>query len=417
MRGHVYKRGETWTAVFDVGEQPRTRCASCDWKRWGVSARSRCPECREPVEVPRERRQRSKGGFPSKAAAEDHLALRLAEIARGAHVMPNDITVGEYLSRWLEVQRSQLEPTTWVNYRRRIARYFEPALGGIPLQALRVQHLNALYAEIKERGGAKGQPLSVATVRRLHAVLHKALNDAAKQDLVAYNVASKATLPKRDIHLDEPNDKRFKAWNADELRAFLALIEGHPLESAFVLAANTGMRRGELAGLIWEDVDLDGRQLYVRHALGYVNKRAYLKAPKTNRPRTISIDAGTVAVLRARRRAQAVDKLAWPGEWANEWGLVFTREDGRWINPMQYTDKFRKLVEASDLPRITLHDLRHTHATLMLQAGVPVKVVADRLGHADISMTLNTYAHVLPAMDEQAVATFVQHVYRDRDVH
>ncbi|MDX1660088.1 MAG: N-terminal phage integrase SAM-like domain-containing protein [Nitriliruptorales bacterium] len=144
MRGHVYKRGETWTAVFDVGEQPRTRCSSCDWKSWGGSARSRCPECREPVEVRRERRQRSKGGFPSKAAAEDHLALRLAEIARGAHVMPNDITVGEYLSRWLEVQRSQLEPSTWVNYRRRIARYFEPALGGIPLQALRVQHLKRL---------------------------------------------------------------------------------------------------------------------------------------------------------------------------------------------------------------------------------------------------------------------------------
>ncbi len=114
---------------------------------------------------------------------------------------------------------------------------------------------------------------------------------------------------------------------------FLALVEGYPLEAAFVLAANTGMRRGEILGLSWEDVDLDGRAVYVRRALGYTQKRAYLKSPKTNRPRTISIDAGTVAALRARRRHQTAQKLAWPGEWANDWNLVFTREDGRWSTP------------------------------------------------------------------------------------
>jgi integrase len=407
----VYKRGATWTVVYDAGEQPRARCGACGWKAWGIATRGRCPECRGEVEVARERRQRSKGGFGSQSAAEDFLALRLAEVARGGLVMPSDITVGEYLQRWMEVQESQLEPVTWINYGRRIARYFDPQLGGIPLQALRVQQINELYADLKARGGAHGQPLSVSTVRRLHAVLHKALNDAARQDLVAYNVASKATLPKRDVHLDSPTVRRFQAWNAQELRRFLTLIEGHGFEPAYILAANTGMRRGEVAGLTWGDVDLDNATIYVRHALGYVKRRAYHKFPKTNRPRTISIDPMTVAALRARRREQAAHRLAWPGEWDNVWDLVFTREDGRWINPMQFTDKFRKVVAASDLPRITLHDLRHTHATLLLQAGVPVKVVADRLGHADISMTLNTYAHVLPAMDQHAVATWVEHVY------
>ncbi len=417
MRGHVHKRGRTWTVVFDLGEQPRMRCANCGWKAWGASLRSRCPDCGGTVEAPHERRQRSKGGFPTKAAAEDYLAQSIAEVVRGTLVMPANTTIGEYLQQWLEIQRTQLEPTTWINYRRRIARYFQPRLGNIPLQALRVQHLNALYAELKERGGAKGQPLAVATVRRLHAVLHKALKDAARQDLVAYNVASKATLPKRDLHLDHGVEKRFRAWNAKELRTFLKLVEGHPLEAAFLLAANTGMRRGELLGLTWEDVDLEGRSFYVRHALACVEKRAYLKATKTNRPRTISIDARTVAALRARRREQTAQRLAWPGPWGNDWDLVFTRADGRYVNPLQLTDAFRKTLATSDLPRIRLHDLRHTHATLMLQAGVPVKVVADRLGHADITMTLNTYSHVLPAMDQRAVAAFVEHVYGERDAH
>lgn len=415
MRGHVYKRGRSWTVVYDLGQQPRSRCGACGWAAWEPTPRHRCPHCGGEVSSSRQRRQRSTGGFPDRASAEAHLAQRLAEQARGGVVMPLDVTVGEYLQRWLEVQRSQLEPSTWLNYRRRIARYFEPALGAILLQELRVQQLNELYAALKARGGAKGQPLSVATVRRLHAVLHKALNDAAKQDLVAVNVAGKATLPKRDVHLDAPTTNVPAAWTAEELRRFLALIEGHRSEIAFVLAASTAMRRGEVAGLTWGDVDLDRQTLLVKHGLGVAGKRLYHKLTKTNRPRTISIDARTVAALRTQRRLQAEQQLAWPDEWADQWGLVFTRPDGRPLNPQQLTDDFRKLVAASDLRRIRLHDLRHTHATLLLQAGVPVKVVADRLGHADVAMTLNTYAHVLPAMDAHAVATFVEHVYGDHD--
>ena len=402
MRGHVYKRGRTWTVVYDLGEQPRSRCGDCGWKAWQPAVERRCPVCGGDVTGRRERRQRSVSGFRDRASAEDHLALRLSELARGGMVMPSDVTVGEYLQRWLEVQRSQLEPVTWVNYRRRIARYFEPTLGAIGLQALRAQHLNELYADLKARGGAKGQPLSVATVRRLHAVLHKALNDAAKEDLVAYNVASKATLPKRDIHLDAPRKGAVASWTAEELRRFLRLVAGHRFEAAFVLAASTGMRRGELAGLTWGDVDLDAQTLHVRYAIGVAEGRIYHKLTKTNRPRTISIDARTVTALRTQRRVQAAQRLAWPGEWLDEWDLVFTREDGSPLNPMQLSDAFRKLVPSPDLPRIRLHDLRHTHATLLLQAGVPVKVVADRLGHADVSMTLNVYAHVLPAMDSHA---------------
>ncbi len=129
MRGHVYKRGRTWTVVFDLGEQPRMRCAACGWKNWGASLRSRCPDCGGGVEARRERRQRSKGGFPTKAAAEDHLAQSIAEVTHGTLVLPANTTVAEYLQQWLEIQRSQLEPTTWINYRRRIARYFQPHLG------------------------------------------------------------------------------------------------------------------------------------------------------------------------------------------------------------------------------------------------------------------------------------------------
>ena len=387
MRGHVYKRGETWTVVWDLGKQPRTRCDGCGWSAWEPVPRRACPGCDGPVASRRERRQRSKGGFADRGSAEDHLALRLAEHARGGLVMPSDVTVGEYLARWLEVQRSQLEPSTWTSYRRRIARYLEPSLGELRLQELRVQHLNELYAQLKARGGAQGQPLSVASVRRLHGVLHKALNDAAKQDVVAHNVASRATLPKREVHLDAPARGHVAAWTSEELRTFLTLIEGHRFESAFVLAASTGMRRGEVAGLLWDDVDLDAQTLHVRHGLGVADGRLYHKLTKTNRPRSISIDVRTAAALRTQRRVQAEQRLAAGAAWADELGLAFTRDDGRPLHPMHLTDAFRKLVPAPGLPRIRLHDLRHTHATLLLQAGVPVKVVADRLGHADVSMT------------------------------
>jgi len=177
-----------------------------------------------------------------------------------------------------------------------------------------------------------------------------------------------------------------------------------------MLAAATGMRRGEVLGLRWEDVDLANRSLTVRRALSVVQGHAMLKQPKTSRCRTLRLDGITIAVLEQRGRAQERDR-ADAVEWRDHWNLVFTHTDGRHLDPVRVTHAFRRAVLDAPVPRVRLHDLRHTHATLLLQAGVPVKVVSERLGHAQISLTLDIYAHVLPAMDADAADRFAAAVF------
>jgi integrase len=169
------------------------------------------------------------------------------------------------------------------------------------------------------------------------------------------------------------------------------------------------MRRGELLGLAWDDVALDRRLLHVRRALSVVDGTVRLKATKTNRSRSLSVDDHALAALERRRRAQAHE--AGVAGWDNQWDLVFTDETGAPLDPARVTHAFARVARAAPVPRIRLHDLRHLHATQMLAAGVPVPVVSQRLGHAKVTMTLNTYAHVLPAMDADAVALFARRMY------
>jgi integrase len=321
-------------------------------------------------------------------------------------------TVGEYLREWLQLQRSQLQPSTLESYRSNVERYLVPALGDVPLDQLTAAQLSAFYSRLQHSGRHRsGQPLSLRTVQYCHGVIHKALGDAVRHELLARNVAMNATLPKVDLRGDRVAE--IHAWTAEELRRFLDHTRATPRQSLWHLAAATGMRRGELLGLRWDDVDLAGRTLSVRRSLSVIKHDARLKQPKTSRCRTLRVDAATTAVIEARRREQDEHRTN-AAAWRNEWNLVFTETDGRHLDPMRITHEFRLAARDAPVPRIRLHDLRHTHATLLLQAGVPVKVVSERLGHATISLTLDIYAHVLPAMDADAADRFAATVFGDR---
>lgn len=319
-------------------------------------------------------------------------------------------SVRAWLEEWYATQRSRLEPNTLRGYRGALDRYLLPTLGDLGLEELHARHLNALYARMASEPGVRGRPLSLATIRYVHAVAHKALRDAARLDHLAANPADKVTLPRRGTAGAGPRE--VTTWSADELRAFLRFAADDPLADLWHLAAATGMRRGELLGLRWDDVDLGRRTLTVRRALAVVGGVADLKAPKSGRTRTLAIDARTVAVLDRRRRRQGTHAF-WAHGWSNPWNLVFTDATGRYLDPMAVSGAFRKLVRRSDLPRIRLHDLRHTHASLLLSSGVAVKVVSERLGHSQISLTLDIYAHVLPAMDADAADRFAAAVLGD----
>jgi integrase len=324
--------------------------------------------------------------------------------------MSDDLIFGAYLAEWLERQRTQLQPSTWESYRGVVRRHLLANLGDMPLGALTKRDFERLYARIFLGGGVGGRPLSRRSVGYVHGVAHKALEDAVDDGLLERNPAHRATLPKVDHAATGDTGERLATWDAEQLRAFLAGIADSRYGPLFLVAAFTGLRRGELCGLRWQDVDLDRKVLHVRRALTIIRRQVRLKPPKSSRARALHIDDAVVEAL-GRQRAWQREQAATLGPvWHNRWDLVFTADTGRPLVPDSVSRAFKETVQQLPVPRIRLHDVRHTHATLMLQAGVPIKVVSERLGHASAQLTMDIYAHVLPAMDSAAAAAFSAHV-------
>lgn len=228
-------------------------------------------------------------------------------------------------------------------------------------------------------------------------MLTRALADAEDAELLPRNPAHRAK-PPRVVRL--PEDE-IQVWDAEQLRTFLGFVRRNRWHPEIRLAAMTGMRRAEVLGLRWKDIDIEARTLTVRQSLVAVGYETQFDTPKSHKPRTISLDPKTVKMLKRRRAAQNEQRLA-AGEGYLVSDLAFTNENGSLVHPDSFSQAFGRLVAQTDLPRITLHGLRHGHATLLVKAGVPIKVVSERLGHADPGFTLRQYAHVLPSMQAEA---------------
>lgn len=328
------------------------------------------------------RLQTSKAGFPTKAAAQT--ALQSAVHTLMVDVNVTDLTVGGYLETWLTGKHA-LKPKTVALYEDMSRNYLTPHLGEVRLLELRAHHLDRMYAAITM--GRRGRPLSPSTIRRVHAVLRSALNTAVKRRLIPYS-------PAEHIELAAENPKRPKPWTPEQCHVFLGHAAGDRLANLYQLMLVTGMRRGEAIGMRWEDVDLHGQCLFIVQQITEVRGKSVVGTPKTKRgTRLVPIDAETAAMLRRHREGQAVERLAWGPAW-NDAGLVFTRENGMPLRPEYATRHFQALVQEAGLPAIRLHDLRHTNASLALLAGVEMKVVSERLGHSQMSVTADLYTHV-----------------------
>lgn len=373
MRGHVRKRGAKWCVVVDVGRDPVTN----------------------------KRRQKWHSGYDRKKDAETKLSEILTSLDGQSYVEPSKLTVGEFLTdRWLPTVRSAVRDTTYDSYAKNVRLHVVPALGSVPVQRLTGDQLTRLYGKLLAEGSPNGKgPLSTRTTRYVHAIVRHALADAVRWGLVTRNVAETADPPRA-----QRNRQAMRTWTADQLRAFLASRSDDRLYAMWLLAASTGMRRGEVLGLSWDAVDLDAGRLEVRRALTAVGYKLHWTEPKTGKGRrSVALDPATVEALKAHRKAQLEERLALGPAWVDN-GLVFCREDGEPIHPDRFSKVFGQHVKALGLPRIRLHDLRHTHATLALRANVHAKVVQERLGHASIALTLDTYSHAIPAMQEDAAA-------------
>jgi integrase len=370
LRDGVIKRGGSWSYVIRVPD-PATGVSKPKWV----------------------------GGFRTEEeakAARDEARVRAR---RGEYVNRTSSTVADYLAEWLEAHAATVKPKTLAGYRHDIDHYIVPGIGRMRLQALRPAVISKFYRELTERGGRDDRPLSAWTVSHVHRTLRKALADAVNvEQLLAVNPAARSKRPK--IGETEPA----QIWTTGQLDSFLTVARSHRLSAFYRLAAYTGARRGELLYLRWDAVDFDSAEVTFGGSTAVVRGQRIDGTTKGGRSRTISLDHETIAVLREHRRQQDEERHAGGSAWTDSGGLVFTSRWGEPLYPDTVSALMGKLISqynesavspAAALPRARLHNLRHLHATTLLLAGVPVHVVAARLGHADPAVTLRVYSHVL----------------------
>ena len=339
------------------------------------------------------RRRPGKSGFKTKREAEQALRAAIAAHDKGRSVRSSSKTVEDFLTEWLQAIRASIRPTTWVNYRDYSNAYVVPIIGKTRLQDLTPQRLGLLYEYLLTKGRVKGGGgLAPKTVQNVHRMLRRALRDAVKWDLVPRNVAEDALAPR--VPRRRPN-----VWSPEQLRAFVEHVRDDRFFALWLLVVTTGFRRGELAGLLRHDIDFQNRRVTPSTPRVVVAGRAQESETKTTSGiRWLALDPDTWEAL--HDYIQLWDKerylLGQPTQ------LLFVWPNGDPLHPDTITALFHKHCAAARLPRIRLHDVRHSYATAALKAGIPPKVISERLGHSTAAFTMQTYAHVIPGMDEGA---------------
>ncbi|TMR90751.1 tyrosine-type recombinase/integrase [Nonomuraea basaltis] len=394
------------------------------------------------------RRQPRVGPFRTEGECSDALDEARGLVRRGEHVDDRNLKVGDYLTNYINGRQAvedDLAKSTVESYREAIDLYFKPGLGHLRLIDLRDNHIRDLYAAMRKinrpeadedksdlmrrlvdarakRDGRRysTRPLTAARIKRMHAVLSKALNDAVRAGKLTRNPASVVTFGKtrraKPLLWTAERVERWRetakvpakvmVWTQHQTGAFLDATEGEWLHPLFQLAAYWGLRRGELVGLEWADVSLDTGRVHIRQA----QPDDELDDTKTeNSDRVIRIDEETLATLKVWRKRQAAKRLEWGEAWVDS-GRVFTKEDGSPLRPEHVSERFGTLSSRTGLPPVRFHDLRHGAATMLLAAGVPIKVISETLGHATSAFTSDVYTSVAEELQEQAavaIAAFV----------
>ncbi len=369
MKGHIRKRSKnSWSLVIELERDANGK-----------------------------RRQKWYTVRGTKRDAERELHRLLTSVYESTYVEPNKLTVAQFLEQWLEgYAKGNVSRETFYRYRGIVRRDLIPALGRLPLSKLQALHIQTYYSNALEAGRKDGKGgLSKKTILQIHRILREALHHAVRWKLLARNPADVVDAPR-------PQRKEMRALDEKETMQLLNTAQGRRFYYPIMVAVTTGMRRGEILGLRWKDVNLDARSLSVRQCLEQVDGRFAFKPPKTAKSRrSIALSPITVEALRAHKREQAKERLLLGHAYQNH-DLVFPRPDGEPWSPDALTHGLSDIVQGTELEGITFHSLRHSHATQLLRQGVHPKIVSERLGHSTVSITLDIYSHVLPGMQEDA---------------
>jgi integrase len=374
MKGHIYKRSkDSWTIVYDL---PADAASG-------------------------KRRQKSQTVKGTKRDAERALREVLLSLENGSYVKPNKITLGEWLDQWCEsFVVMNTTPRTYVSYRSIINNHLRKGLGAIILSRLEPQQIQEYYASRLDKGRVDGKgSLSNRSVLYHHRILSKALDQAVKMGLIVRNVAKLITPPR-------VARAKINVLDANEASRLLDVASETPYYCLFSTLLFTGLRRGEAIALRWKNVNLLGLELNVVETAYRIRKEFIVKEPKTlHSKRAVSLSPSLAVLLREYKEDQEAMRKKM-GKPLTDEDFVFSWPDGRPLDPDVVTKAFHRILGKAGLTNIRLHDLRHTHATLMLKAGVHPKVVSERLGHANIGITLDIYSHVLPGLQEAAAERF-----------
>lgn len=316
----------------------------------------------------------------------EQLTAAMRTHQQGLPVDPERQTVGQFLDRWLtDCAKPSVRPSTFRSYEQLARLHLTPAFGRVLLPKLSPQHVQRFLNEKLAAG------LSPRTVQYLCVLLRGALSQAVKWGLVARNVATLVSPPR-------VRRAEIRPFGPEEARTFLAAVASDRLEALYSVALAVGLRQGEALGLQWSDIDLDRATLTVRQALQWVDSKLVLVEPKSDRSRrTVPLPATTVRALRSHRARQLQERLLAGTRW-QETGFVFTTSIGTPCDPHSVRRRYKAALKAAGLPTQRFHDLRHACASFLLAQGVQPRAVMETLGHSQISLTMNTYAHVMPTL-------------------
>lgn len=371
MRGHIAKKGKRYYPVVDVGRDPETG----------------------------RRKQKWHGSYPTKREAEAVLAEIVRDLRTGSYVTPSRKTVAEFVqNEWLPALRSsELKPGTIALHELNVRAYLLPVLGEKALQDVTPLDLERLYAKLRESGKRDGTGLSRSATVNVHKTTRSIFKKAQKLGLRQGN-------PAEAIEMKAGKTAEVETWTPKQMHQFLKTVAEDRLFAAWLLAATTGMRRGEILGLRWSDVSLDLGKVSIRSTIVLVKDKPTWSDPKTSKSRrTITLAPEAVAALKAHKVAQAEDKL-FLGPAFEDNDLVFCQEDGKVLHPTRFTDAFQRLSREAKVPRRKFHCVRHTFATMALEAGVHPKVVSEILGHSSVSITLDLYTHSVEGLQAEATS-------------
>jgi integrase len=337
----------------------------------------------------------------SRKDAEKELRRLLHAVDTGDHVDPNRVTVRHWLATWLATVRHEVALRSYDRYAAIVNRHLIPALGNLQLAKLAPVHIQEFYNTLASTGRRDRRPggLAPRSRRQLHRVLATALSRAVEQQLIARNPTE---VFKRRLPKVEPRE--MVTLTAEQSTVLIEAARGSPLYAPVLIALATGVRRGEALALRWRNVDLDRGAIRIVESLEQTAAGLRFKTPKNDRGRTVTLPTFAVGELRRLKREQAESMLMLGVRQTGD-TLVCARVDGAPLQPVALTHLFTRLIgRTADLPRVRFHDLRHTHATQLLLAGVHPRIAQERLGHSTVVLTLDLYSHVTETMQEDAAA-------------